>query len=119
PAPQRVMSRPCLSALCSYIFALRTRTCLDVMVWSFARPQNVEDMLLHTIHRHAWADPAPQPSASPTHSPCASPTSKSKPKLQPSSTWKGHSAAWTMLLDDSHAKAARQPYNHLCVLEYT
>jgi hypothetical protein len=24
-----------------------------------------------------------------------------------------------MLLDDSHAKAALQPYNHLCVLEYT
>lgn len=30
-----------------------------------------------------------------------------------------HSAATTLLLDDSHAKAALQPYNHLCVLEYT
>lgn len=34
------------------------------------------------------------------------------PKLQ-------HSAATTLLLDDSHAKAALQPYNHLCVPEYT
>ena len=30
-----------------------------------------------------------------------------------------HSAATTILLDDSHAKAALQPYNHLCVREYT
>ena len=30
-----------------------------------------------------------------------------------------HSAATTLLLDDSHAKAALQPYNHLCVPEYT
>jgi NLI interacting factor-like phosphatase len=31
----------------------------------------------------------------------------------------GHSAATTILLDDSHAKAALQPYNHLCVPEYS
>jgi hypothetical protein len=37
----------------------------------------------------------------------------------PSSKWTGHSAATTLLLDDSHAKAALQPHNHLCVLEYT
>ena len=30
-----------------------------------------------------------------------------------------HSAATTILIDDSHAKAALQPYNHLCVREYT
>jgi hypothetical protein len=30
-----------------------------------------------------------------------------------------HSAASTILLDDSHAKAALQPHNHLCVREYT
>jgi hypothetical protein len=30
-----------------------------------------------------------------------------------------HSAATTLLLDDSHAKAALQPYNHLCVPEYS
>jgi hypothetical protein len=34
-------------------------------------------------------------------------------------TWTGHSPATTILLDDSHAKAARQPHNHLCVPEYT
>jgi len=33
--------------------------------------------------------------------------------------WTGHSAATTLLLDDSHVKAALQPYNHLCVPEYT
>ena len=42
------------------------------------------------------------------------PTTSSSPQ-----TWTGHSAATTVLLDDSHAKAALQPYNHLCVPEYT
>lgn len=44
------------------------------------------------------------------------------PKRQPtpsSPKWTGHSAATTLLLDDSHAKAALQPHNHLCVPEYT
>ena len=42
------------------------------------------------------------------------------PKHQSSSSKSpGHSAATTILLDDSHAKAALQPYNHLCVPEYT
>ncbi len=45
---------------------------------------------------------------------------KWKSPLQPApQTWTGHSAATTILLDDSHAKAARQPYNHLCVPEYS
>jgi hypothetical protein len=58
-----------------------------------------------------------------------SPSPKSNHELQPPSsqtrtqtqtqTWTGHSAATTILLDDSHAKAARQPHNHLCVPEYT
>ena len=39
-------------------------------------------------------------------------TSLIDPKLQ-------HSAATTLLVDDSQAKAALQPYNHLCVPEYT
>jgi hypothetical protein len=30
-----------------------------------------------------------------------------------------HSAATTILLDDSHAKAALQPHNHVCLREYT
>lgn len=42
-----------------------------------------------------------------------------EPAPEPESTWSSHSAATTILLDDSHAKAALQPYNHLCVREYT
>jgi hypothetical protein len=44
------------------------------------------------------------------------PPSSSPPQTQ---TQTGHSAATTILLDDSHAKAARQLHNHLCVPEYT
>jgi len=43
----------------------------------------------------------------------------SSPAPSSSKKWTGHSAATTLLLDDSHAKAALQPYNHLCVQEYT
>ena len=38
---------------------------------------------------------------------------------EPSSSSPNHSAATTILLDDSPAKAALQPYNHLCVGEYS
>ena len=38
---------------------------------------------------------------------------------EPEPTSYTHSAATTILLDDSHAKAALQPHNHLCVREYT
>ena len=64
-----------------------------------------------------WAALAPRRlrSASPPYSPSvvASNFRLSSPE------WTGHSAATTILLDDSHAKAALQPNNHLCVLEYT
>jgi hypothetical protein len=38
---------------------------------------------------------------------------------EPEPTWSSHSATTTILLDDLHAKATLQPYNHLCVREYT
>lgn len=62
-----------------------------------------------------WAALTPRP-ASPPYSPSVA----ALPKLQPSSPkWAGHSAATTILLDDSHAKAALQPHNHLCIQEYS
>lgn len=50
----------------------------------------------------------------------ASPSSiASSRHASPEPTSPSHSAATTILLDDSNAKAALQPYNHLCVSEYT
>lgn len=72
-----------------------------------------------------WAALAPpeQGRASPSSvasSRQASPSSAvSSRHASPEPTWSSHSAATTILLDDSHAKAALQPYNHLCVREYT
>lgn len=65
-----------------------------------------------------WAALMPERSrsASPPYSPSASPSPEDQP---PSPEWTGHSAATTILLDDSHAKAALQPHNHLCVPEYS
>ncbi|KAI0290836.1 hypothetical protein BC826DRAFT_1025546 [Russula brevipes] len=65
-----------------------------------------------------WALLEPHHPASPIHA--SSRTRTSASQRLPSSTRTGrHSAATTILLDDSHAKAARQPHNHLPVPEYT
>ncbi|KAH9035185.1 hypothetical protein EDB85DRAFT_2073481 [Lactarius pseudohatsudake] len=117
PAPRRVMPRPYFPALRSYFFAPSTRAWLDVMVWSSAQPHSVDDMLLHTFGHDrsglvaVWArdtlglaeDHYPSPSSA-----------VSSRHASPEPTWSSHSAATTILLDDSHAKAALQPYNHLC-----
>jgi hypothetical protein len=64
-----------------------------------------------------WAALAPRPQRPASLTPA---DSKRKPTSSSSSPkWTGHSAATTLLLDDSHAKAALQPHNHLCVPEYT
>ncbi|KAH9013649.1 hypothetical protein EDB83DRAFT_2299667 [Lactarius deliciosus] len=122
PAPRRVMPRPYLPALRSYFFAPSTRAWLDVMVWSSAQPHSVDDMLLHTFGHDrsgfvaVWARDTL--GLAEDHYPSPSPVVYS-PHASPEPTWSSHSAATTILLDDSHAKAALQPYNHLCVREYT
>ncbi|GJE94097.1 hypothetical protein PsYK624_102650 [Phanerochaete sordida] len=58
---------------------------------------------------------SPRSSPAPTHtrsSPLLSPCPPRNPRLHV------HSALSTLLLDDSPAKAARQPYNHVCLPEY-
>jgi hypothetical protein len=67
-----------------------------------------------------WAALTPRRSASPFDLPAA-PETETEPERSPPlrAAWSGHSAATTILLDDSHAKAALQPHNHLCVPEYT
>ncbi|KAI9451518.1 hypothetical protein BJY52DRAFT_1351994 [Lactarius psammicola] len=120
PAPRRVMPRPYLPALRAYFFAPRTRAWLDVMVWSSAQPHSVDDMLLHTFGKDraelvaVWARDTL--GLAEDHYLASSRHASPEP-TEP--TWSGHSAATTILLDDSHAKAALQPYNHLCVREYT
>jgi hypothetical protein len=77
----------------------RADTTLFLPLTTDRKVQTIKDL------ERPWAALTPQPPASP---------SASSPQ-----TWTGHSAATTILLDDSHTKAARQPYNHLCVPEYT
>jgi hypothetical protein len=143
------MRRPYLTALRAYLFAPQTRAWLDVMVWSSAQPHSVEDMVLHALgddrerlialwardtlglpedHYHRkvqtikdlekpWAALTPQqprPASRTLARFAVAPKHQSSSSKSP-----GHSAATTLLLDDSHAKAALQPYNHLCVPEYT
>ncbi|KAG7093746.1 hypothetical protein E1B28_007397 [Marasmius oreades] len=46
-------------------------------------------------------------------------TQTTKDLTKPWNHWRHHSAESTLLLDDSPLKAKLQPYNHLCVPEYT
>jgi hypothetical protein len=70
-----------------------------------------------------WAALAPprRTTSPPAALPTAQPQPEGKRDESPprQGAWSGHSAATTILLDDSHAKAALQPYNHICVPEYT
>ncbi|KAI9439011.1 hypothetical protein H4582DRAFT_2111288 [Lactarius indigo] len=117
PAPRRVMPRPYLPALRSYFFAPSTRAWLDIMIWSSAQPHSVDDMLLHTFghDRSGFVAVWARDTLGLTEDHYLA----SSRHASPEPTWSSHSAATTILLDDSHAKAALQPYNHLCVPEYT
>ncbi|KAI0246242.1 hypothetical protein BJV78DRAFT_1135588 [Lactifluus subvellereus] len=118
PATRRVMRRPYLTALRAYLFAPQTQAWLDVIVWSSAQPHSVEDMVQHAFGEDRdrlvaiWARDTL--GLTDNHYP-----PKSDRSPQQRATRSRHSAATTILLDDSHAKAARQPFNHLCVPEYT
>ena len=85
-----------------------------------APPSFLTDRKVQTIKdlEKPWAFLESQSPASPT-SPVPPPERESKLPPAPPPTCTGHSAATTLLLDDSFAKAARQPYNHLPVPEYT
>ena len=77
--------------------------------------KDLEKPWVHLASRHHSPTIAP-PNPCPHALPAAPKSDRSSPQR---ARWSGHSAATTILLDDSHAKAAFQPYNHLCVPEYT
>ncbi|KAI0296740.1 hypothetical protein B0F90DRAFT_1636021 [Multifurca ochricompacta] len=94
------------------------------MVWSSAQPHSVDDMVHHAFGNDRdrlvaiWARDTLGLAEDLYHRKVLTIKDLEKPWAA-LARWSGHSAATTILLDDSHAKAARQPYNHLCVSEYT
>ncbi|KDQ22981.1 hypothetical protein PLEOSDRAFT_172212 [Pleurotus ostreatus PC15] len=140
PRPLRtVLPRPFLPSFREYLFPPKTKGWLDTMVWSSAQPHSVEDM----DHR-AFCNPE-LAEAKNTDELISSgkligvwardtlglPSNASFQKTQTTkdleTPWKHfqasegvqHSASSTLLLNDSPLKARMQPWNHLCVKEYT
>jgi hypothetical protein len=138
-----VHPRPYMPAFRSFLFHAETRAWLDVMVWSSAQPHSVgsmvdmcfgaaKDALVAVWARDTLGLNEVQYSASSLHSPAHALTAAdnkvqtlkdlTKPwtqlPLAGADEAQAHSAASTLLLDDSPAKARLQPHNHVCLREY-
>ncbi|GJJ08098.1 hypothetical protein Clacol_002306 [Clathrus columnatus] len=119
-----IRARPYMATFCSYLFHENVRSWLDVMVWSSAQPRNV-DIMVQTCFKESkkelkavWArDTLGLDKRSYNH--------KVQTIKDLETPWKklscpvSHSANTTILMDDSPLKTQLQPYNHLCVREYT
>ncbi|KAF7313897.1 Phosphoprotein phosphatase [Mycena chlorophos] len=123
PRPRTVHPRPYLAAFKSYLFHPDTKAWLDTMVWSSAQPESVASMVDACFAEEKshfvaiWARDtlglAPDVYFKKT------PTTKDLDI--PWKSFPAHNAQTTLLLDDSlrKARAHRQPFNHICVPEYT
>ncbi|KAH8832925.1 hypothetical protein DL96DRAFT_1583908 [Flagelloscypha sp. PMI_526] len=142
PGPRRlrpVHPRPFMPSFREYLFHPDTREWLDTMVWSSAQPHSVADMVEKAFAEHkddliaVWARDTlglesrdynrkaqttkdlEKPWLALTKPPLNDSNSTSSSTKNPAS----HSALTTFLLDDSPLKAQLQPWNHLCIHEYT
>ncbi|KAG6850375.1 hypothetical protein H0H93_014329, partial [Arthromyces matolae] len=114
--------RPYMPSFRSYLFHQSTRAWLDTMVWSSAQPHSVNDMVQKSFNSHQsqlvaiWARDTLGLEETDYHR-------KVQTTKDLSKAWSklplSHSARTTLLLDDSPLKAILQPYNHLCIREYT
>ncbi|KAF8903599.1 hypothetical protein CPB85DRAFT_1438241 [Mucidula mucida] len=151
--------RPYMPSFRQFLFHPETRTWLDTMVWSSARPNNVDIMIEEAFDQdkthlvavwardtlgltvpeyhgktqttknlaRPWAKIGIKDAITSTTSDDEIPglsLGSQKPLLlsPPDDTplpIPVHSASSTLLLDDSPLKARLQPWNHLCIPEYT
>ncbi|KAI0086807.1 hypothetical protein BDY19DRAFT_894235 [Irpex rosettiformis] len=123
PKLRPVHPRPYMTAFRSYLFAPETRAWLDVMVWSSAQPHSVGDMVEKCFASDkekllaVWArDTLGLPKDHYCTNASSSDESPRRPRPHPDTV---HSAFTTLLLDDSPRKAELQPYNHVCIPEYS
>ncbi|KAG1903463.1 uncharacterized protein F5891DRAFT_1019573 [Suillus fuscotomentosus] len=148
PRLRAVQPRPYIPAFRAYLFAPETREWLDTMVWSSAQPHSVADMVdkvfgnaksklvavwnrgslglsKEDYHRKAlttkdltkpWALLPLGASTAEIAVPLEAGYAAEQAGLASSIA---HSALTTLLLDDSPHKARLQPYNHVCIPEYT
>ncbi|KAG1782122.1 hypothetical protein EV702DRAFT_1021406 [Suillus placidus] len=148
PRLRAVQPRPYIPAFRAYLFAPETQEWLDTMVWSSAQPHSVADMVDRVFgdvqsklvavwdrgslgltkedyHRKAlttkdltkpWTLLPLGTNSAEIAVPSEADYVAEQAGLAPSFA---HSAMTTLLLDDSPHKARLQPYNHVCIPEYT
>ncbi|KAF9650397.1 hypothetical protein BDM02DRAFT_3061523, partial [Thelephora ganbajun] len=135
PRLRSVHPRPYLPSFKSYIFHPSNKEWLDIMVWSSAQPHSVHDMVDQCFHdekHHFVAIWARDTLGLPQHLysrkvqtlkdlniPWSKLFTPSDPPGAVSLPTSCHTAMSTLLMDDSPRKAELQPYNHLCVKEYS
>ncbi|EJD52610.1 hypothetical protein AURDEDRAFT_142524 [Auricularia subglabra TFB-10046 SS5] len=123
--PRRVLLRPYVPAFLQYLFFRDTN--YDLMVWSSAQPVNVKDMVEKVFGGTrkqlvaVWDRKYFNLSQKDYYKKSITLKNLEKPwnfLNAARAEGKQHSAATTLLLDDSTVKASLQPYNHLCVTEF-
>ncbi|KJA15435.1 hypothetical protein HYPSUDRAFT_149081, partial [Hypholoma sublateritium FD-334 SS-4] len=125
-----VHRRPYLTSFAAYILHEETKKWLDTMVWSSAQPHSVADMVEQCFGERkaelkgVWARDTLGLTADDYNKKSITLKDLEKPWAElsrnptPTTASVEHSALTTMLIDDSPAKAALQPWNHLCIEEY-
>ncbi|KAF9814261.1 hypothetical protein IEO21_05200 [Rhodonia placenta] len=122
PRLRPVHPRPYMPAFRSYLFAPQTKAWLDVMIWSSAQPHSVSSMVDRCFGHWKnellaiWARDTLGLTEDNYRRKVQTVKDLSKPWQN---TPQAHSALTTILLDDSPLKAVLQPYNHICIGEYS
>ncbi|TRM65708.1 hypothetical protein BD626DRAFT_546187 [Schizophyllum amplum] len=121
-SPRNVYSRPFLRSFQHFLTHPETRSWLDTMVWSSAQPHSVNSMVAHAFPgntqsalRGVWT----RKDLGLSEKEYFSKTQTTKDLSKVWREMREHSGATTVLVDDSVLKAHLQPYNHLCLPEYT
>ncbi|KZV80870.1 hypothetical protein EXIGLDRAFT_755980 [Exidia glandulosa HHB12029] len=126
--PRRAFARPFFESFKEYIF--HPQSGIHVMIWSSAQPPNVADMVWKAFgpkHEQlvaTWDRTFFDLSAADYNRKSLTLKDLEKPwtflahKFAADPLF-AHSPKTTLLLDDSTAKAQCQPFNHLCLTEYT
>ncbi|KAL1674562.1 hypothetical protein EV122DRAFT_220332 [Schizophyllum commune] len=122
PAPRVVYSRPYLRTFRKFLTHPSTRGWLDSMVWSSAQPKSIESMVAHAFPgdaRRALTAVWTRDDMGLSQAEYYSKTQTTKDLEKVWQAMRRHSGKTTVLVDDSVLKAHMQPYNHLCLPEYT
>ena len=134
-ALRTVYGRPYLSTFREFLLHPETKKWLDTMVWSSAQPHSVDDMVEKAFGTRrdelltVWARDTLGLTQAEYHAKTQTVKNLDKPwKELGQSNGDGldvkqaglhHSPRTTLLMDDSPLKAILQPWNHLCIRDYT